>query len=479
MKIRKLTLYSIQTVLVISLLAHPDHISIALGQETMTSEKPNIIFILADDLGYGDTGCYGQRMFQTPHIDRLAAEGIRFTQAYAGGSVCTPSRSVLMSGLHGGHTPARDNIPHYQSYLQEDDFTIAALMKKAGYATGGVGKWSLGDAGTVGRATNQGFDMWLGYLNQDHAHYYYPEYLDYNDTRLDLAGNSVIRDRYSHDILTNGALNFIRSHAGGPFFLWVAYTLPHFSSSDEDEHGLTVPSIHSFENQSWPMRAKKYAAMMQRLDTDVGKIVQLLEDLRLTQNTLIVFTSDNGGHFATWEPFHTNGPLRGFKRDLYEGGIRVPFIARWPGRIPAGTISNEIIAFQDMMPTFAELAGTGIPDGIDGIPVTEALLGKPLHTKHDYLYWDYGHCRERYDQAVRLGEWKGIRLGVGGDIQLYNLDQDIGEESDLSDQFPEIVRQIETIMEEAVDPSPRYEVGKIYTGEPIWKKTEPGILPED
>jgi arylsulfatase A-like enzyme len=259
------------------------------------TRKPNIIFIMADDLGYGDLGCYGQTRIKTPHIDRLAQEGMRFTQAYAGGPVCTPSRSVLMTGLHNGHTPARDNIPHYHSYLKDSDLTIAEVLKENGYHTGGVGKWSLGDAGTVGRATNQGFDMWLGYLNQDHAHYYYTEYLDYNEARLDLSGNSILRDHYSHDILTNGALKFIRESGDAPFFLYAAYTVPHFSNKSEDIDGLTVPSAEPYESESWPDKAKKYAAMVHMIDRDVGRIVQLIHDLDLEENTLIIFTSDNGG----------------------------------------------------------------------------------------------------------------------------------------------------------------------------------------
>ena len=443
------------------------------GQGSGPQEKPNVIFIMADDMGYGEAGCYGQELIQTPNIDRMAAEGMRFTQAYAGGTVCTPSRSVLMTGLHGGHTPARDNVPHYHTYLEEEDLTLAEVMKNAGYITGGVGKWSLGDSGTIGRATNQGFDMWLGYLNQDHAHYYYPEYLDLNETRLELTGNTVTRDRYSHHILTNGALNFIRDQATKPFFLYVAYTLPHFASSQEDEHGLTVPSLHPYQDHPWPERAKKYAAMIHMLDRDVGKILNLVEALELTEKTLIIFTSDNGGHNSTWESFHTSGPLRGFKRDLYEGGIRVPFIARWPGRIPAGKVSNELITFQDIMPTFAELAGTVPPPGIDGISLLDVLAGKPLKQKHKYLYWDYGHCRSRYDQAVRKGKWKGIRFGLNGDIQLYDLDKDVGEQTDISDQYPAIVHEMERIMETAVIPNPRYEVGKIYKGRPIWNPGGP------
>jgi arylsulfatase A-like enzyme len=443
-----------------------------LGQDR--PGQPNIIFIMADDLGYGDLGCYGQQLIRTPNIDQLAASGMRFTQAYAGGPVCTPSRSVLMTGLHNGHTPARDNIPHYPTYLEEKDITIAEVLKQTGYATGGFGKWSLGDAGTEGRATNQGFDTWLGYLNQDHAHYYYTEYLDWDEGRLELTGNTMIRDRFSHDILTNGALNFIRKNAEKPFFLYVAYTLPHFASTEEDEHGFTVPSKEPYTEKEWPEGAKKYAAMLHLLDKDVGQIVQLVGELGQSEETLIIFTSDNGGHSMVWEKIDTNGPLRGYKRDLTEGGIRVPFIAAWPGKIPPETTNHEIIAFQDMMPTFASFAGTAAPGNTDGISIVPTLLGKELEERHPYLYWDYGHARERYDQAVRMGKWKGIRLGAESSIALYNLEEDIAEENDLASAYPEIVHRLRTIMETAVIPDERYKVGDIYRGGPIWKKK---ILP--
>ena len=433
-------------------------------------DRPNIIFIMADDLGYGDLGCFGQQLISTPNIDRLAAGGMIFSQAYAGGAVCTPSRSVLMTGLHNGHTPARDNIPHYSSYLEEEDFTLAELLKQADYKTGGVGKWSLGDAGTIGRATNQGFDFWLGYLNQDHAHYYYPEYLDYNEEQLELTGNTVFRDRYSHDILSNGALNFIRKNAKDPFFLYVAFTLPHFASQVEDEHGFTVPSTEPYSSKSWPESARKYAAMVHKLDVDVGRIVTLLEALGLSEKTLIIFTSDNGGHPTLWKELDTNGPLRGYKRDLTEGGIRVPFIACWPGKITAGSSSNELIAFQDMMPTFAELTGVSCPDQTDGISILPTLLGKKQKMKHSYLYWDYGHCRSRYDQAVRMGKWKGLKLGANSQMELYDLEQDIGEEVNVADKFPDVVQRIEEIMEAAVVPNERYTIGELYKGGPIWKK---------
>lgn len=435
-------------------------------------DPPNIIFIMADDLGYGDLSCYGQQYFETPNIDRLAQEGIRFTQAYAGASVCTPSRSVLMTGLHNGHTPARDNIPHYATYLEEDDVTVAEVLQGAGYRTGGVGKWSLGDAGTVGRATNQGFDFWLGYLNQDHAHYYYTEYLDLNDDTLMLAGNTYTRDNYSHDILTNGALQFIRSNRRHPFFLYAAYTVPHFSSRSEDEHRMPVPKIDPrFQDKDWPMDAKKYATMIRKLDQDVGRILELVRELGLDDHTLVIFTSDNGGNDTVWKEFKTNGAFRGYKRDLTEGGIRVPFIARWPGKIPAHSTSDELISFQDMMPTFAQLAGTAIPDNIDGVSVVDALMGNPLETPHQYLYWDYGHNRDRYDQAIRLGKWKGIRHGVGNDLELYDLSQDPGEANNVADQHPDVVARIDALMKESYTPNDRYRIGEIYTGSKLWRKT--------
>lgn len=431
--------------------------------------RPNIIFIMADDIGYGDLGCYGQQQIRTPNIDRLATEGLRFTQAYAGAPVCTPSRSVLMTGLHNGHTPARDNIPHYHTYLEEDDVTVAEVLKNAGYRCGGFGKWSLGDPGTVGRATNQGFETWFGYLNQDHAHYYYTEYLDDNEGRLELTGNSKSHAHYSHDLIAERALDFIRENQDGPFFLYGAFTLPHFSSETEDPDGLAVPSTDPYTEKDWSAKAKKYAAMIHRLDRDVGRIMSLLKELDIADNTLVIFTSDNGGHEGTPEHLNTSGPLRGFKRNLTEGGIRVPFIARWPGRIPAGAVSNESIAFWDMLPTFAALAGTKPPPGIDGISIVDALAGGRIMNPHEYLYWDYGHCRDRYDQAVRMGNWKGIRLGSGSQIELYDLETDVGETNNVAANHPDVAKKMEAIMEAAVRPNNKYPVGSVYKGEPIWQ----------
>jgi len=426
--------------------------------------KPNIVFIMADDLGYGDLGCYGQKLIRTPNIDRLAKEGIRFTQAYAGGSVCTPTRASLMTGKHNGHSPARDNIPHYATYLEEEDVTIAEVLSDTGYRCGGVGKWSLGDAGSVGRATNQGFATWLGYLNQDDAHYYFPEFLDENEGRLELPGNQKSREHYSHHLMFERALEFIRESKDGPFFLYGAFTLPHFSSGSEDPTRLTIPSDAPYSAEDWPQAAKNYAAMVTMLDRDVGKMVQLIDDLGLKERTLIVFTSDNGAWGELPETFRSSGPLRGAKRDLYEGGIRVPFIARQPGIIPVDQKSDEVITLWDMLPTLAELAGGKVPEGIDGHSVTEALRGESVKEPHEYLYWDYGHCRERYDQAVRLGSWKGIRLGQGSAIQLYDLTSDPSETTDVAKKHPEVVKEIEKRMEMAVTPSEKYPVGWVYPG---------------
>ena len=454
-------------------------LSLALLSPALAEERPpNIIFIMADDMGYGDLGCYGQTLIETPNIDRLASEGIRFTQAYAGGSVCTPSRSVLMTGLHGGHTVARDNVPHYPTYLEDEDITVAEVLSDAGYRCGGLGKWSLGDANTAGSATNQGFDSWFGYLNQDHAHYYWPEYLDDDEGRLELADNTALRSHYSHDIMTEHALDFIRESKDQPFFFYAAYTLPHFSSKEEDKDGLAIPSTGPYYAKDWEEKAKKYAAMVHRLDRDVGRIAAKIDELGLSKNTLIIFTSDNGGHSTVAKRFNTSGPLRGFKRDLTEGGIRVPFIARWTGTIAENQTSDEVIAFQDMMPTFAELAGGTAPDNTDGLSVVSAFKGGKIEAERDYLYWDYGHCRRNYDQAVRWQDWKAIRSGRNkGRIELYNLKSDIGEATDLATQHPDIVAKLAAMMDSATTPSKLYPVGKLYKGGPLWTRKAQGIVP--
>lgn len=437
--------------------------------------KPNVILIMADDIGYGDLGCYGQTKIQTPHIDALAQQGTRFTQAYTGGCVCTASRSVLMTGLHNGHTPARDNVPHFVSYLDNDDITLAEVLSDAGYTCGGVGKWSLGAPGSHGSATNQGFDMWFGYMDQDHAHYYYPEYLDDSDAingRLELPGNSRTKEHYSHDLMAERALSFIRESQDRPFFLYGAFTLAHFSSPTEDTDRLAVPSTEFYAHTNWSEPAKKYASMVAMLDRDVGRIVDLVDELGIADNTLIIFTSDNGPWEGLTSEFNSSGPLRGGKRTLYEGGIRVPFIASWPGKVRQGTVSSEIITFWDLLPTLAEIADAKAPEKIDGISILPALLGEKQLQHHAYLYWDYGHNRATYHQAVRLNRWKGVRRGLDQVIELYDLDNDIGETQNLAKEHPNVVSQVAAIMEEAVIPSERYPVGERYQGKPVWKASD-------
>lgn len=443
------------------------------GGESL-AKQPNIVFIMADDLGYGDLGSYGGNTIATPNIDKLATEGVRFTQAYSGGPVCTPARSVLMTGLHNGHTVARDNVPHYHTYLRDDDITLAEVLQEAGYRCGGIGKWSLGDAGTEGRATAQGFDSWFGYLNQDHAHYYYPEYLDDDEDRLELTGNTTSREHYSHDLLTEHALDFIRDSQDAPFFFYGAYALPHFSAKDEDPDGFTVPTTAPYTDRDWDETSKKYAAMVHMLDRDVGRVIDLVDDLGLRDHTLVIFTSDNGGHKTIHERFDTNGPLRGYKRDLTEGGIRVPFIARWPGTVPAGKTSDEVIAFQDMLATFAKIAGAPVPANLDGISVLSALKGGAMKEQQRHLYWDYGHCRgNQYTQALRLGDWKGIRSRKTGNVlELYDLATDIGETTNVADAHPDIVQRISSLMDQAVTPDQRYEIGTKYKGSAIWKREQ-------
>jgi arylsulfatase A-like enzyme len=432
-------------------------------------KRPNIVFIMADDMGYGDPGCYGQDKIKTPNMDRLAKGGMKFTEAYAGGTVCTPSRSCLMTGTHGGHTSARDNIPHFHTYLKESDVTVAEVLKKAGYRCGAVGKWSLGTAGSASEATKRGFGMFFGYLDQDHAHWYYTNYLDDNNSKYHMPGNRETHSHYSQHLIADRALEFIRQSKDQPFFLYGAFTLPHFGKKQEDPTQLPVPSDEPYHHEEWPQKAKNYAAMITLFDKDIGRVVDLLDELGIRENTLTIVTSDNGPWAGAVDLFDSNGPLRGHKRDMYEGGIRVPFIANWPGTIPADTTSNDVIAFWDMLPTFTELAGAEPPDNIDGHSIAAALRGKGPVPQHDYLYWDYGHCRHRYDQAVRMGKWKGIRLGKDGAIQLYDLSVDVGETNNVAEEHPDIVKRIARVMETAVIPSERYPVGRIYKGAPVWK----------
>ena len=445
-----------------------------LRASSAAKQKANIILIVADDLGYGDLGCYGQEKIMTRNIDRLAKEGMRFTQVYAGSPVCAPSRCSLMTGMHNGHNRVRDNLPH-NIWLRPDDLTVSEVLKQAGYKTGGIGKWALGNPGSWGIPNYQGFDYWYGHINQDQAHFYYPDYLWEND-KVVLLQKVVIENEvgklkgnrggkntyYTHDLFTQKAVSFIEQHREDPFFLYLAYTIPHFSDypKDSPEHFI-VPSDEPYGDKDWPQIAKNYAAMITRLDRDVGKIMELLKQLGIDENTIVFFTSDNGPYQGSPIPiefFDSNGNLRGGKRDLYEGGIRVPMIVRWPGKVPAGRVSDQIWAFWDFLPTAAELAGLPPAKGIDGISMVAALMGKK-QSDHDYLYWDYGHVRKTYKQAVRMGDWKGVRVGAGTPIELYNLRKDIGETRNVASEYPEVVLRIEEIMRSARTDSADYSIG--------------------
>jgi arylsulfatase A-like enzyme len=446
------------------------------AQSTLASGRrpPNIVFIMADDLGYGHLGCYGQKKIRTPNLDRMAAEGIRFTQHYSGCTVCAPARSTLMTGLHTGHTPVRGNSGGMP--LLADDVTVVEVLKSAGYATGLFGKWGLGDAGTSGVPTKQGFDEFYGYLHQLHAHFYYPHFLWRNETKVFLPGNREdFRKQYSHDLIAEEAKKFIQNNRERPFFLCLTFTIPHaemlvpedslaeYVEKFSETPFTSKPRMH-YAPQPTPRAA--LAAMITRMDRDIGELLTLLKSLDLDGNTIVIFTSDNGPATievgADAEFFEASGPLRGFKSDLYEGGIRVPLIVRWPGKIAAGSSSDHVCAFWDFMPTFAELAGVQPPSGIDGISTVPALLGTAQagreQQQHEFLYWETGVQFERLSQAVRMGNWKALRHGPNRPLELYNLSKDLGEKNNVAAQNPDIIAKIETYLRSArTEPRPQLD----------------------
>ncbi len=430
--------------------------------------KPNIIFILADDLGYGDLGCYGQDSIETPHIDRLAAEGIQFSQHYAGSTVCAPSRCSLMTGLHTGHTAVRGNKrmnPMGQFPLPENTTTVATLLSDAGYQTALIGKWGLGGPGSTGHPNLQGFDYFYGYLCQSHAHNYYPEFLFRNDQKVPLnnrlaepksergTGVAIEKVEYSHDLLVKEAINYLKQvDKDKPFFLYLAVTIPHANNEAKDK-GMEVPEYGIYADKNWPEPQKGLAAMITRMDRDIGHVMETLKNAGMDENTIVFFSSDNGPHREGGNNpdfFNSNGPLKGIKRDLYEGGIRVPLIARWPGRIQAGSTSDHISAFWDFLPTTCDIAGIEVVEDYDGISYLPTLLGK-AQPQHDYLYWEFHEQNGK--QAVRMGPWKGIRLNVKTDpdagIELYNLELDLREEKDLASENPQMSDLMKKIMKAA------------------------------
>ncbi|MCW5980975.1 MAG: arylsulfatase [Bryobacteraceae bacterium] len=422
--------------------------------------KPNIVLILADDLGYGDLGCYGQRRIRTPHIDRLAAEGVRFTQAYAGSTVCAPSRCCLETGYHTGHARTRGNhSPDLE--LRPQDVTVAELLKNEGYRTGLAGKWSLGGMGTTGYPLRKGYDRFFGYFSQLHAHNYYPEHLLDNEREFLLRGNfGAKKADYAPDLFLERALEFLDAKDDRPFFLYFSSTIPHANNEmgRDTGDGMETPDYGPYAAEKWPRPEKGFAAMVSRLDDAVGRILGKLKQTGQDSNTFILFSSDNGPHReGGHDPdfFASRGPFRGIKRDLYEGGIRVPGIARWPARIAPGRVSEYPWAFWDFLPTCAEIAGAAAPKGLDGLSLVPALTSGSV-PKREYFYWEF-HERG-YHQAVRIGDWKGVRFGRNRPVELYNLAESPGETDNVASRHPEVVRKLEEILASARVDSPIWPI---------------------
>jgi arylsulfatase A len=444
---------------------------------TRADEHPNIIYILADDLGYGELGCYGQEWIRTPNIDQLAAEGIRFTQHYAGAPVCAPSRCMLMTGMHPGHAYIRDNgnppgrrhdnaksVFPGQHPIPDATVTVAESLKQAGYATAAIGKWGLGYEGSTGDPNNQGFDLFFGFLCQIHAHNHYPRFLWRNGEQVALDGNDRVLsgEHYSQDLFIDEATEFIREHADEPFFVYLPFAIPHLSIQVPDasvEPYLSVIPEEEHVHRGYlkhPTPRAGYAAMITHMDEGIGQIVALVEELGLEDDTLIIFASDNGPTYdrlggSDSDFFESAGPFRGRKGSVYEGGIRVPMVARWTGHIEPGTVTDHISAFWDVMPTMCDLAGVPIPDHVDGISFAPTLLGEEGQAEHDYLYWEfpsYGH-----QQAVRFGQYKAVRRDCrrnpNAPIELYDLANDIDESEDIAAEHPDLVEKAWQIIDAA------------------------------
>jgi len=433
------------------------------------TRMPNVIFILADDLGYGDLGSYGQRTIATPHLDRMAAEGMRFSQFYAGSTVCAPSRSVLMTGQHTGHTTVRGNAgangPAAQT-LRDEDVTLAEVLRLAGYRTSLVGKWGLGEADSAGAPWRQGFDEFFGFLNQTHAHNHFPDHLWRNDQRVVLkndlvpigstgAGYATHRIEYANDLFFAESEAFLEKNRASPFFLFLSLTVPHANNERSRAlgDGQEVPDYGRYAKEKWPDAVKGQAAMITRMDAGIGRLLGRLRELGIDEKTLVIFSSDNGPHREggpDYDPafFNAGGGLRGIKRDLTEGGIRVPMIARWPGTIPAATVSGHASYFGDLFATWAELAAAQAPTATDSISLVPVLTGRPADQKtHEYLYWEF-HERAFSQAVIWQGRWKGIR--TGGDnltLKVYDLTADIAEKSDVAMAQPEIAARLVAAMD--------------------------------
>ena len=434
------------------------------------TERPNIVFILADDLGYGDLGCYGQKNFATPNIDRMAAEGLRFTQHYAGSTVCAPSRACLLAGQHTGHVYQRAN-GDIAFRPDPQDVCIARLLKDAGYQTALIGKSGLSCRTEDGAHPNEkGFDHFFGYVGHSDAHRYYPEWLWRNGEKVLYPGNKGMEgSQYSSDLFVKDALAWLDDHADGPFFLHLSLQQPHADLNVPAKW--KEPFLDKFDEQPFagdhyraePNPKATFAGMVTHLDDAVGRVLHKLRELGVAENTLVLFSSDNGAMSeGGWsrENFNSSGPLRGGKRDLYEGGVRVPLIAWWPESIPAGGVTDHISAFWDFVPTACEVAGADAPEDTDGISYLPTLLGRGEQRPHDYLYWEFYEGGGR--QAVRQGDWKAVRLDVQTQperpLELYDLSSDVGETRDVAAENREIVARLRGLMREAHVDSDRFQI---------------------
>jgi len=449
---------------------------LVICSKSAVAEKPNVVFILADDLGYGDLGCYGQSQLMTPNIDRFRAEGMKFTQHYAGDTVCAPSRCVLLTGLHTGHCRVRGNSP---GTLLDEDVTLGEVMQSAGYETICIGKWGVGTPG-LDDPNQQGFDQFFGYVSMWHAHNFYPEFLIRNGEKEPLRnvsqprwkgsdgrGVAMKRVDYAPDLLTDEVLKTLDADRDRPFFLYYALNVPHTNNeggrfNDRPEKGMEVPTLAAFDDRDWPGPEKGFATMIKNIDRDVGRIMSKLKERGLDENTIVIFTSDNGPHQEgghKMEFFNSNGNLRGMKRDLYDGGVRVPFLVRWPGKIEAGSESDHLSGFQDVLPTLAEIAGAEIPSPIDGLSMLPTFIGKTdEQQKHPFLYWEFSEQGGK--RGLRAGPWKLIQTGVSGPeakpFELYNVEKDPSESKNLASILPGIVQRLQLLLDSAHSPNEGY-----------------------
>lgn len=457
-----LTLFVFQTLLVGA---------VATARET-SERRPNLVFILADDLGYGDLGCYGQTKIRTPHLDRLAREGTRFTNAYAGATVCSPSRSALLTGQHTGHTRVRGNMATHggmvgkrrdatvrRAHLTEADRTIGHVLREAGYRTGLIGKWHLDGFNSGAGPLDRGFDWFQGWLVSEPRSYdstYFPSHRFRNRELVPIPQNqNGAKGSYHPDMCLDEAEEFVRANRERPFFLYLAFNLPHSPYE--------APTFGPYTKESWPDPMKHYASMIHKLDESVGRLMKILSEQGLDEKTLVIFSSDNGPRSEPQqiqteivEFFDSNGPLRGYKRDLYDGGIRVPAIARWPSRVPAGLTSDRPCYFVDVMPTFAELAGATTPTHADGVSLVPTLLGHSQDLSQRFLYWE--DFEAGFRQAVRWGRWKAVRVGFGGTLELYDVEKDIGETRNVAADHPAVIQRISAYLETARTDSPEFQV---------------------